>query len=101
LYLYVHWLASIVESSEDAIASQDLDGVVSSWNSGAERLFGYTTDETIGKPVTILIPSDRHHEETDILDCIRRGERVDSLVGERWTWSACAPGLAAACVGIS
>jgi two-component system, chemotaxis family, CheB/CheR fusion protein len=74
---YVQRLALIVESSQDAIISKDLDGVITSWNSGAERLFGYTTDEAIGKSVTILIPSDRLHEETSILDRIRRGVRVE------------------------
>jgi PAS domain S-box-containing protein len=70
-------LASIVESSEDAIISKDLDGVIATWNKGAQRLFGYFAEEIIGKPVTILIPEDRQDEETGILERIRRGERVD------------------------
>ena len=70
-------LASIVESSDDAIISKGLDGIITSWNCGAERLFGYTAEEVIGKPVTILIPEDRMNEEPDILDRIRRGERID------------------------
>ena len=70
-------LASIVESSDDAIVSKDLDGIITSWNRGAERLFGYTAEEVIGKPVTILIPEDRMNEEPEILDRIRRGERID------------------------
>ena len=70
-------LASIVESSDDAIISKDLDGIITSWNRGAERLFGYTAEEVIGKSVTILIPEDRMNEEPEILDRIRRGERVD------------------------
>jgi PAS domain S-box-containing protein len=70
-------LASIVESSADAIVSKGLDGIITSWNRGAERLFGYTAEEVIGKPVTILIPEDRMNEEPEILDRIRRGERVD------------------------
>ena len=70
-------LASIVESSDDAIVSKDLNGVITSWNRGAERLFGYTADEIVGKPVTILIPADRHDEEPEILGRIRRGERID------------------------
>lgn len=69
-------LASIVESSEDAIASKTLEGVITSWNSSAERLFGYTADEAIGRSVTILIPPDRRHEEEMILSRIRRGERI-------------------------
>ena len=70
-------LASIVELSDDAIISKGLDGIITSWNSGAERLFGYTAEEVIGKPVTILIPEDRMHEEPEIINRIRRGERVD------------------------
>ncbi|HEY8696124.1 MAG TPA: PAS domain S-box protein [Rhizomicrobium sp.] len=73
----VHRLAAIVESSDDAIVSKDLNGVIASWNSGAERLFGYSADEVIGKPVTILIPEERHDEEPGILARLRRGERVD------------------------
>lgn len=70
-------LAAIVESSDDAIVAKDLDGVITSWNQGAERLFGYTSDEVVGKPVTILIPADRHNEEPALLARIRRGERID------------------------
>jgi PAS domain S-box-containing protein len=70
-------MASIVESSYDAIVSKDLNGIISSWNSGAARLFGYTADEVIGQPVTILIPPDRHDEEPTILERIRRGERIE------------------------
>src|SRR5579863_10353242 len=70
-------LASIVESSDDAIVSKDLNGVIATWNQGAERLFGYLAEEVIGKPITILIPADRQNEEDRILDRIRRGERVD------------------------
>lgn len=71
------WLASIVESSDDAIISKNLDGIITSWNKGAERLYGYVVDEVVGKPITILIPRERHHEEDAILERIRRGERVD------------------------
>jgi PAS domain S-box-containing protein len=70
-------LASIVETSEDAIVSKDLTGVVTSWNRGAERIFGYTADEMIGRSITTLIPPDRHNEEPEILERVRRGERVD------------------------
>lgn len=65
---------NIVEYSDDAIVAKDLDGVITSWNRGAERLFGYTTEEAVGKPVAILIPADRHDEEPAILARIRRGE---------------------------
>jgi PAS domain S-box-containing protein len=70
-------IAAIVESSGDAILSKNLDGIITSWNSGAERLFGYTADEVIGKLVTILIPVDRHGEEPAILARIRSGQRVE------------------------
>jgi len=64
-------------SSEDAIVSKDLNGAVTTWNQAAERLFGYSAKEVIGKSITILIPSDRLSEEGEILGRIRRGERVD------------------------
>ncbi|CAN7234860.1 PAS domain S-box protein [Phenylobacterium sp. LjRoot225] len=70
-------LSAIVESAEDAILAKDLDGVITSWNSGAERLFGYTPDEAIGRPITLLIPADRLDEEPEILRRIRAGERVE------------------------
>ena len=70
-------IAAIVESSDDAILTKDLQGVITSWHRGAERLFGYTAQEVIGKPVTILIPAERHHEEPMILARIRDGERID------------------------
>ncbi len=71
------WLASIVEFSDDAIVGKNLDGVIQSWNRGAERLFGYLSEEVIGKPITIVIPPERMHEEALILDCIRRGDRIE------------------------
>lgn len=70
-------LAAIIESSEDAIVSKDLDGVVTSWNRSAERLFGYRAEEVIGRPITILIPEDRQDEEPRILESLRRGESVE------------------------
>jgi PAS domain S-box-containing protein len=70
-------LGAIVGSSDDAIISKDLDGVITTWNQGAERLFGYTAEEVIGKPITILIPADRLDEEPRILTQLRRGERVE------------------------
>lgn len=70
-------LASIIESSDDAIASKDLNGTIISWNAGAERLFGYPAAEIIGKPVTVLIPDDHLDEEPGIIERIRRGERID------------------------
>jgi PAS domain S-box-containing protein len=73
----LHWLASIVDSSDDAIVSKDLDGVITSWNRGAERVFGYTAAEAIGQPITIVIPEDRQKEERTILTRIRRGQRID------------------------
>jgi PAS domain S-box-containing protein len=70
-------LAAIVESSDDAIVSKNLDGVISSWNRSAERLFGYTAEEAIGQNITLIIPPDRRDEEVGILEKLRRGERVD------------------------
>jgi PAS domain S-box-containing protein len=70
-------LAAIVEFSEDAVLTKDLNGFITSWNDGARRLFGYDADEVIGKSVTVLIPAERHDEEPTILDRIRRGERID------------------------
>ncbi|MBV8920470.1 PAS domain S-box protein, partial [Bradyrhizobium sp.] len=73
------WIASIVDSNEDAIVSKDLNGIISSWNAGAERLFEYKADEAIGQPITLIIPQDRLDEEREILARIRRGERIDHL----------------------
>ena len=66
-----------MESSDDAIIAKDLNGVITSWNRGAERLFGYTAEEAIGQPVTMLIPVERHDEEPEIIGRIRRGDRID------------------------
>ncbi len=70
-------LAAIVESSDDAIASKDLNGTITSWNRSAEKLFGYKAEEIIGKPVTVIIPPELHHDEHTILSKIRRGERIE------------------------
>ena len=70
-------LSAIVESSDDAILSKDLNGIIQSWNKGAQRIFGYTADETIGRPVLMLIPEERHHEEPGIIARIKQGDRVD------------------------
>ena len=72
-----HRLALIVESSDDAIISKDLNGIIKSWNYGAERIFGYSAAEAIGKPVTMLIPPDHENEEPIILGRIIKGERID------------------------
>ncbi len=77
LYGAERQLAAIVECSSDAIASKDIDGIVTSWNDAAERLFGYTAEEMVGKSIKSLIPTDRQDEEQEILDRIRRGERVE------------------------
>jgi len=71
------YYAAIVESSDDAIISKNLDGIIQSWNNGAQRIFGYTADEVIGKSVTILIPEGLVNEEPAIIGRIRRGERID------------------------
>lgn len=70
-------LAAIVESSEDAIVSKTLDGVIRSWNAGAQRLFGYAPHEAIGQPITLIIPLDRQDEEHEIIARVSRGERVE------------------------
>src|SRR6202521_6312824 len=70
-------LADIVDSSDDAIVSKTLDGVITSWNKSAERLFGYTREEAVGQHITLIIPKDRRDEEVKIVERLRRGERVD------------------------
>jgi PAS domain-containing protein len=67
--------AAIVESSDDAIVSKNLDGTITSWNKGAERIFGYTANEAIGQQITLIIPPDRKDEENNILARISQGER--------------------------
>jgi PAS domain S-box-containing protein len=71
------FLASIIDTSDDAIISKDTNGIITSWNRAAERLFGYLAEEVIGKSITIIIPADRQDEEPFILERIRRGERID------------------------
>jgi PAS domain S-box-containing protein len=72
-------LVAIVESSEDAIIGKDLDGMVTSWNKGAEKMFGYTAQEMVGQPIRTLLPEDHADEEAEILARIRRGERVEHI----------------------
>jgi PAS domain S-box-containing protein len=71
-----YWLSAIIESADDAIISKSLEGVIMSWNEGAQRIFGYTPDETIGKHISILIPEDHIDEEPAILARLRAGERI-------------------------
>jgi PAS domain S-box-containing protein len=70
-------LAAIIDSSDDAIVSKSLDGIITSWNKGAERLFGYTQEEIVGQHITLIIPADRRDEEAMILERLKRGERID------------------------
>jgi PAS domain S-box-containing protein len=76
-------LAQVVESTQDAVLSKDLDGIVTSWNPGAVRLYGYTESEAIGTHVSFLVPIDHKGEEQEILDRVRRGERVETYETER------------------
>jgi PAS domain S-box-containing protein len=70
-------LAAIVNSSDDAIISKNLDGTITTWNKGAERIFGYSAEEAIGRHITLIVPDDRREEEADILRRLKRGERID------------------------
>jgi len=79
------WLAAIIHSSDDAIISKNLEGIVHSWNEGARRIFGYEPEEMIGQPITKLIPPDRQQEEPAILERLKRGERVDHFETKRIT----------------
>jgi|GEM_PF-4882459 len=73
------WLAAIIRSTHDAIVSKDLDGIIQTWNNGAEQVFGYSAAEAIGQSITMLIPHDRLDEEPRILERLRRGETVDTF----------------------
>jgi PAS domain S-box-containing protein len=73
----LRWIGSVVESSDDAIVSKDLKGIISSWNRGAERLFGYLAEEAVGQPITLIIPGELLDEERMILARISQGERID------------------------
>jgi PAS domain S-box-containing protein len=70
------WLAAVVESSDDAIISKNLNGVIRSWNAGAQRLFGFMPEEAVGQPITIIIPPELHDVEKQILNRLRNGERI-------------------------
>src|SRR4051794_38237073 len=78
-------LVAIIESSDDGIVSKSLDGIVTSWNKGAERIFGWTSEEMIGNPITKIVPTDRLNEEPQILQRLRSGERVDHFETVRIT----------------
>src|SRR6185436_7446396 len=78
-------LAAIVESSDDVIVSKTLDGIITSWNRAAERTFGWTPAEAIGRHITLIIPPERRAEEDEVLARIRRGERVDHFETVRVT----------------
>ena len=72
-----YWLSALIESADDAIISKTLEGIITSWNAGAQRIFGYTADEVIGKSITILIPKGHENEEPAILARLRAGERIE------------------------
>jgi PAS domain S-box-containing protein len=76
-------LASIIESSDDAIVSKSLDGIIETWNAGAERIFGYTSAEAVGRHITLVIPPERHDEEARIIATLRAGRRIDHFETER------------------
>lgn len=78
-------LSAIIESSEDAIVSRDLNGIITSWNGSAQKLFGYTPQEIIGKHLNILIPTHKREEEAKIIEQIRQGKKVETIETERMT----------------
>src|SRR5690242_808560 len=78
-------LAAIVGSSDDPIVSQTTDGIITSWNHGAERIFGYSAEEAIGQHITLIIPPERHPEEDYVLAQLRRGEKIDHFETVRQT----------------
>jgi PAS domain S-box-containing protein len=78
-------LASIVESSDDAIVGKTLEGIITAWNGGAERIFGYTAAEAVGQHITLIIPAERRAEENEVLARLRRGERIDHFETVRQT----------------
>jgi PAS domain S-box-containing protein len=78
-------LAAIVESSDDAIFSKTLEGIITSWNKGAERIYGYSAEEAVGQPISMLVPPERPNEIPNILESIRRGEKVDHFETVRMT----------------
>src|SRR6516164_4762680 len=79
------FLAAIGDSSDDAIVGKTLEGIITSWNTGAERMFGYSAQEAVGQHITLIIPRERHGEEDDTLAHIRRGEKVDHYETVRQT----------------
>ena len=76
-------LAGIVDSSDDAIISKGLDGIITSWNTGAERMFGYAAAEAIGQPIALIIPTERRHEEVDLMDRLRHGQSIEHFETQR------------------
>jgi PAS domain S-box-containing protein len=78
-------LAAIVESSDDVIVSKTLDGIITSWNRAAERMFGYAASEAVGQPITLIVPLERHAEEADVLARLQRGERIEHFETVRIT----------------
>lgn len=84
-FVTASWLGAIVDSADDAIISKTLDGIITSWNSGAERIFGYKPEEAIGQSVLMLIPPDHHNEEPAIIQRIRSGEKIDHYETVRLT----------------